>query len=313
MPLLALVFVACGGGSQFEVGGDSSSEEMIQATPAAAVGSNEFAEPEAYDAGSDSESDEASDGSRTNTIASSINFDRFIIRSSQLTLTVEDVGDATVWVRDLATRRQGFVFSSSSYTEEMHQYAQVTIRVPAEQFDGTLSELQSAPFVVQVEREESSSQDVSAEYVDNESRLTALEETERRYLTLLSEADTIDEILRVEYELNTIRTEIESIQGRQNYLDEMTAYSTISVTLQPEAGLASLPDGDNTGFFGTIFGDAWDTSEGVLQAVLTVSLTAGIVGLVLLPFAVAGYLLFRLARSRFRRPASPEPDPQTTQ
>ncbi|WP_416171489.1 DUF4349 domain-containing protein [Algoriphagus boritolerans] len=43
-------------------------------------------------------------------------------------------------------------------------------------------------------------------------------ELENRYTELLKLARTVDEILRLERELATVRGEIESMQGRLNYL-----------------------------------------------------------------------------------------------
>jgi hypothetical protein len=234
-----------------------------------------------------------------NLIAQTNPIDRHVIRQASLTLKVGDVEQALVWVRDLAGQRGGFVFGSSSYIEEGFEYAQITIRVPSDQFDNVMGELRGAPFVVNVEREESSSEDVSAEYVDNESRLKALEATELRMLELLSQAEDIDEILRVEYELNNIRAQIETIKGRQQYLDEMTAFSTISVYLQPDAPEAQ-PDDDEDNLIARVLDSTWNNAEEFLEGLLVFTLTAGIVILALSPFAVAGWLVYRLVRRHMR-------------
>ena len=62
------------------------------------------------------------------------------------------------------------------------------------------------PWVNEVTREESSSRTSQPEFVDNESRLSALEETQRRYMALLADAETIESILRLESELTSVRS-----------------------------------------------------------------------------------------------------------
>ena len=230
-------------------------------------------------------------------VGNQVPFDRLIIRTVNITLTVESVSDGVVWIRDLAARKSGFVFSSNTYVRDESEFAQITIRVPANELDSTVRELREHQLVILVDSEESTSQDVSQEYVDNESRLEALEETQRRFLALLSEADTVEDILRIENELTNIRSQIETITGRQNYLDQMTSFSTVTVTLHVED--ADLPDDDeDEGFFERVFGDAWDDASGVIEGLLGGTITAGIIGLALLPFFFVLYVIGRLIHRR---------------
>jgi hypothetical protein len=234
-----------------------------------------------------------------------------VIRTANVTLKVVDgeggVGGALESVRMMATAKGGFVFASNSYIEQDRQFAQITIQVPVEQFDATMNDLRSAPFVEEVVREESSSQDVSEEFVDNESRLNALRETERRFLALLSEAETVEDILRLEHELTDIRSQIETIQGRQNYLEQVTSFSTITVALQPsgEAVDPQIAGAGDDGFSITSIAErAWEHSSGAIEALLVVTITLAIVGAAFLPFALFGWFVYRLYRTRFRNATS---------
>lgn len=234
-------------------------------------------------------------------VASEMPLDRMIIRTVTLDLTVADVGQGVIWLRDLAARKNGFIFSSNTYERDESQFAQITIRVPAEELEATMQELREHDLVVRVDREESTSKDVSQEYVDNEARLEALEETQRRFMALLSEADTVEEILRIEAELTNIRSQIETIKGRQNYLDQMTAFSTVTVTLTAEGHDVQMADAvDDGGFIARIFGDAWDSASGVIEGLLTGTITVGIIGLAVLPFALLIFFAGRIAYHRLR-------------
>ena len=228
-----------------------------------------------------------------------------IIRTANVTLKVVEgeagVGSALESVRVMATAKGGFVFSSNSYIEQERQFAQITIQVPVEQFDSTMNDLRSAAFVEEVVREESSTQDVSEEFVDNESRLNALRETERRFLALLSEAETVEDILRLEQELTELRSQIETIQGRQNYLEQVTSFSTITVALQPSGEVVEPQIAGSDGFSISNIGErAWDNSRGAIEAILIVTITLTIVGAAVLPVAIVAWLAFRIYRTRFR-------------
>jgi hypothetical protein len=299
--LLTTMLVACGGNSDDD--GDSASDVM----PAAAATESGGATAPTGESASEPGQMVSTDGdvSTGGALQQGEGWQQRIIRTANVTLSVVDdqggVGNALESVRLMATAKGGYVFSSSSYVEQERQFAQITIQVPVDQFDATMNELRSAPFVDEVVREESSSQDVSEEYVDNESRLNALQETQRRFLALLSEAETIEDILRLEQELTDLRAQIETIQGRQNYLDQVTSFSTISVALQPSGVTVRPQTADSDGFSLTSIAErAWDHSSGVIEALLVVAITLAIVGTAILPFALIVWFAYRVYRNRFR-------------
>lgn len=232
-----------------------------------------------------------------------------IIRTANMTLNVIDedggVSSALEAVRVLATSKGGYVYSSSSYVEQDREFAQITIQVPVEQFDTTMNDLRTASFVDEVVREESSTQDVTEEFVDNESRLNALRESERRFLALLGQAESIEDILRLENELTNVRSQIETIQGRQNYLGQVTSYSTIAVALQP-AGVAVDPQtaGGDEFSLSSIAERAWENSRGAIEGILIATLTLAIVGAALVPVVGLVWLAYRLYRTRARAATS---------
>lgn len=163
-------------------------------------------------------------------------FDRFVIRTGELELQVNDVGQALVAIRQLTIDAGGFVLSSSTYAHGeggKQQTATLTVQVPSERFDQFLNQVRTSPLIVKVEREQLQSQDVTEEYLDLEARLRNLQATEQRYLALLDRASTIEEILRVEQELSRVRYEIEQVTGRKQYLERHIAYAQATITLVP--------------------------------------------------------------------------------
>jgi hypothetical protein len=296
IPLILLIIVvatACG------ASGDDDDADIGGAQSGAPAAADRASVPGATTGGTAAQEPAGADAAGVSDLAAQPNWNRLVIRSASVTLAVGDVGQALNAVRDLALGRGGFVFASSSYVEDERQYAQITIQVPADQFDQAMNELRSAPYVEEVEKEESTSQDVSAEFVDNESRLKALRETEARFLDLLGQAETVDDILRLEYELSNVRSQIETIQGRQNYLEQVTSFSTISVSLLP-SGAAPPSDRESArGFsFSHVFETAWEHSRGAIEATMIATITTAIFGAAVLPLAVVLFLAWRLLRPR---------------
>lgn len=163
--------------------------------------------------------------------------ERMIVRTGDMTLMVEDVVKAMDEVARLAVEHGGYVISTSVQGGEAAKRGTISFRVPPQQFDSTILTLRD--MAVRVMSETTSTQDVTQEYVDLESRLRSLEATEKQLLTFMQRAQTIDDILKVQRELNTVRGQIEQTKGRMQYLERTSAMSLVNVTLlattSPEA------------------------------------------------------------------------------
>jgi len=210
--------------------------------------------------------------------------ERMIVRTGDMSMVVEDVVDARDSIAQLATRLGGWVVSSQISGEEEEIRGWISIRVPDETFDQAFAELRG--LAVRVTSESTSSQDITEEYVDLQSRLKNAEATESQYLALLEKATTVEDSLKVYAALTQIRYEIEQIKGRMQYLERTSAMSLISVNLKPVAtakplvsptwsareafksavrGLTAFGQGLGTAAIGAaIFSPIWGTILGVL-------------------------------------------------
>ncbi|MFC1860407.1 DUF4349 domain-containing protein [Chloroflexota bacterium] len=159
--------------------------------------------------------------------------ERMIVRSGDMSLIVEDVVNSRDEIDRIALLFNGYVVSSQIWGEEEDMRGQISIRVPDEKFNQTLAELRE--LAVRVDSEITNSQDVTEEYVDLESRLRNAEATESQYLALLEKAVYVEDILKIYDSLSRVRSEIEQIKGRMQYLERTSSMSLISVNLQPVA------------------------------------------------------------------------------
>jgi hypothetical protein len=87
---------------------------------------------------------------------------------------------------------------------------------------------------LRVNNEQVSVQDVSAQYVDLESRLKNLKAAEVQYQEIMKRSGKITEVLEVTRALNDTRSQIEQIQGQLNYLSRQVALSSIHISLMQE-------------------------------------------------------------------------------
>jgi len=156
-----------------------------------------------------------------------------IVRTGDMSLVVEDVVETRDEIAQLAVRFDGYVVSSQISGEEQDRTGWISIRVPDDKFDQALAELRD--LAVRVTSESTDSRDVTEEYVDLQSRLNNAEATESQYLALLEKAEDVDDILRIYESLSRVRSEIEQIKGRMQYLERTSSMSLISVYLKPLA------------------------------------------------------------------------------
>lgn len=159
--------------------------------------------------------------------------DKKIIKTGSLELVVKKVGEAVSQITEMVTKKEGFVSDSNVYTrEDKSQYGYITVRVPAKHFEETMNELKALAEIV--EEESVSGIDVTEEFVDLQSRLKNLRIEEEQYQKIVQRAWEIEDVLNATEYLFDTREEIERIEGRIKYLENLTDLATIRVSLSEE-------------------------------------------------------------------------------
>lgn len=155
---------------------------------------------------------------------------RMIIRTAELFCEVENFEAAASRMRALAEESGGYLVSAqTSVRDDNRKSGMLTLRVPADKFETTLAALKK--LVKKVESENLSGNDVTEEFYDLTARLENKRRAEQRFLEILKTANKTSEILEVEQALVNVREEIERLEGRQRYLSDQVALSTITVQL----------------------------------------------------------------------------------
>lgn len=157
--------------------------------------------------------------------------ERLVIKTAELSLEVEDARSAETDVRALVAKLGGYVVRVQTSGSDERMSSTITFRVPAPRFDEALSGVQG--LAKRVFSRTVSGDDVTEEFVDLESRLKNLEATRDRLQAFLDKAANVDEALKVNESLTEIQGQIEQIKGRQQFLKQSAALSTITVTVSP--------------------------------------------------------------------------------
>ena len=166
--------------------------------------------------------------------------ERKIVTNVDMNVRVDDVNGAMELVTNLVDTSGGFVVSVSRTEDEFESFAFMSFRVPSNNLEVTLSRVRDIS--ERVERENRSSQDVTTEFVDIEARLGNLRAAEQQLMVLFERSGKVSDVLEVQRELTNMRGQIESLQGRLNYLSQTTATSLVSVWFHPTTSTAPISD-----------------------------------------------------------------------
>lgn len=158
--------------------------------------------------------------------------ERKLIQRANLTIEVKNLEVSNKKVLELVQDVQGYISSSGDWISGKRQHSRVQIRVPADQFYSIMDELEELGVITS---RNISGDDVTEEYIDLSSRIKNLNLQEERYRQLLQQATKVEDILSIERELERVRSTLESLQGRLQYLDNQVNLSTIDLNLsEPE-------------------------------------------------------------------------------
>jgi hypothetical protein len=159
--------------------------------------------------------------------------ERMIIRNGELELIVRDTQAVQEEIATMIDELEGYVISAESYAyDEGRMRVNMTLRVPAETFSTAMARLRD--LAVEIQRDGTSSQDVTEEYVDLMARLRAQQSKAQRLEELMEQAEDTEAVLEIFRELSATQEEIERIKGRMQYLENSTAMATITVYLMPD-------------------------------------------------------------------------------
>lgn len=234
--------------------------------------------------------------------------DQKIVRTAAVQITVQDVAGVERSIWNLAEELRGNVLTSNRSGTGDSSRSEVVFRVPADRYQDAIDRIHR--FAVKVEKEQSSAQDVTEEYVDLQARQRNLEATVLQFQALLAKATTIDEKLKVQAHLNNAQSDLERIKGRLNYYDQRSAYSTISVTilpLPPPAKPAPVTPVAKWSLSLSVR-EAWNRSVNCLQVVVDALITVIFGGWwIEIPLGLLLYYLARRDRRRRPVPAAAAP------
>ena len=116
------------------------------------------------------------------------------------------------------------VSNNANYSSRISRSASMTARIPKENLDSFLELVEGSTNITD---KSVNVEDVTLNYVDIESRKSALKTEEKRLLEILENAETVEDLITVESRLADVRYELESIESQLRSYDNRIDYSTV--------------------------------------------------------------------------------------
>jgi uncharacterized membrane protein len=216
-----------------------------------------------------------------------------VIKTGTMSLEVNSINEALENAKDKIREMDGEITYIHHYSGGSSNYANLTIKIPSEKYEDLMSELSK---IGEVTNSSTNTSDVTEEYIDLQARLSMLEDKREAYTNLLEKAETVEDILKVERELERVVYEIESIVGRMNYIDNQVAMSTLDLRMREKA----VTEFHGVNFFDRIAFAIKDGFNSMLN--FSVNFLAVVVWLIpFIPFILILYFIIKKISSLFRR------------
>jgi hypothetical protein len=190
-----------------------------------------------------------------------------IIKDANIGVEVKDYQLFRIKLDSLIRSINGYISNDYLYNNDESINCDLVIRIPEKNFDKFLQQLEKG--TEKTLYKNISSRDVTEEFIDIDARLKNKKSVEKRYAQLLLKAKTVKDILEIEEKLRVIREEIESTQGRLNYLSSQVSFSTINLTITQKLDYKFRPSSDKS-FFQLLIKSLHKGWKALLQFILFV-------------------------------------------
>jgi hypothetical protein len=108
------------------------------------------------------------------------------------------------------------------------RYATYTLRIPSGKLEEFATALEGESSVTS---KSTDTQDITLQYIDTDSRKTALETEQKRLEEMLKEAESVDDLIQIENALTDVRSELQELETTLRHYDNQVSYSTVNISV----------------------------------------------------------------------------------
>ena len=220
---------------------------------------------------------------------------RDVVKTASMTIKASNTSEAADKAAVMVENSDGRVDSRTEDAGSDRGLARtsVVLRVPVAKLDGVVRELKT---LGTVQTAETRSEDVTAQRVDMDARIKALQTSVDRLLAIMRDAKDPEALIAAESALSQRQADLDSLRAQRDALGDRIEYSTVDVTFVAKAIGGPAPK-EYQGFTGQIE-RGWDAMVSVAGSlVLLFGLLLPWLGVLAVAGGI-GYGVIRLVRAR---------------
>ncbi len=167
--------------------------------------------------------------------------DRKMIWKAKVSFQVASVDSSTKEIQNLVSKHKGFISSMNLSSTNRRISNNLVIRLPNDEFETLINDLKKGALFL--DELSITSNDVTEEFVDIESRLKTKKEVRNRYIEILrNKTGSVKDVIEAENAIREITEEIEAKEGRLRYLRNQVSMSTISLNIYQKVKFKAEPE-----------------------------------------------------------------------
>ncbi len=155
-------------------------------------------------------------------------FEEKIIKTAYTSIKAPDVSEAYEKAINLAKKYDALILNSTVNSYSDMDEAQLLIKIQPRDFMSLLDELST---IGKIESKSITEEDVTEEYYDIKARLANARKVQERFYGILNKSNKVEDILKVEHEIERVGEKIEVLEGKLNYYDSKVDYSRINISI----------------------------------------------------------------------------------
>ena len=159
-------------------------------------------------------------------------------KDGNITLESDDPMKSSQACTEVAVRYGGDILNSNTSYNGVNAYVSMTIRVPSVNFEKAMNEIQKAGKATIIN---STAEDVTAEFMDLQTRQATLEKLIKKLNGLLDNARNEEAMVQMYEKIAQYEQELESTKGQIKYYQGMTSFSRINIAISKPGVVVDYP------------------------------------------------------------------------
>ena len=212
-----------------------------------------------------------------------------IIYTANLSLESKDYDAARAALDAALAEAGGYLESSSEYSDAGDSRSvSLTYRVPQQNYETFLAAVAEAGNVTYKNQQ---ADDVTAQYMDVETRLENLKNQRTRLQQLQQQADNLSDLLEIESSLTDVQSQIESWQSQMDWYNDQVEECTVCVSLSEVSTYSPPSEGFGSRFVSALSAGWQNFVDGLQQVIVALAGAWPVV--VIAAAACAGFVVWK--------------------